>query len=213
MIDNFYKRKEVIVILPYNTLRVTDMIINMEFRTMAGLDPIPKGSSFTTEMAKLIYRYDKDFHSMYNISDSMYEKFVSTGIHKFYEIAPKTDLYSLATLLENKGSEIIVLCDNEKVKDDTFICKYYDGSIEELEKFLIKVNATALFTADLDVAKSIINRKIMDLKGFTFFISEMGYNLECIEDSIPILKDYENLRGPGTYEINTFKLYKYKRSK
>lgn len=213
MIDNFHKRKEVIVILPYNTLRVTDMIVNMEFRTMAGLDPMPKDSSFTTEMAKLIYRYNKDFHSMYNISDSMYEKFVSTGIHKFYEIAPKTDLYDLAILLENKGSEIIVLCDNEKVKDDTFICKYYDGSIEELEKFLIKVNATALFTADLDVAKNIINRKVMNLKGFTFFISEMGCNLEYGEDSIPILKDYENLRNPSTYEINTFKLYKYKRSK
>lgn len=211
MIEDFHTRKEVIVILPYNTLRVTDMILNMEFRTMAGLPAIPDGSKFSIELPKLIYRKEKDFYKFYKIDDNSYNEFIKVGMPSFYNIAPKTDLCSIGLVLQHRGADVIALFDDKRISDDTFRSEYYDGSIGELEKFLVNNKATALFVDDLNIVKAIIERKNIDLLGFTFFISEMGYNLHIEKDKIPQIKDYEKLRNPDVYELVLFKLYKYKK--
>lgn len=209
MIDNFHSRKESIIVTPFNTLRIVDVPISMELRNLAGLPPIPKGSTFTDELFRMVYRLEKNYWHLYGIDDSVYEEFFNTTIHKLYNMSPKTALYDICTVLENKSCDVTILTDNEKIVDDTFIVKYYDGTIDQFEQYLTSLKATGLFTEDLDLVRQIITRKNVDLKGFTFFVTEMGYNMEQIDGLNPVLKGYEELRS-SDYEINVFKPYLFK---
>lgn len=175
MEDNMM-RSESILILPRNTLRLTDMIVQMEIDNARGRLLEEK---FDDTILKLVSRRNKDL-SFYNrdvnkeLIDELYEK----NFHKYYELAPKTLMYEIINIMINQKfiKKTIVLFSNDKAVEETYSCDYYDGTIDSLEKYMISNNITCLVFDDIELLKELNDRKNIDLNNKTFIIPKLGYN-------------------------------------
>lgn len=172
---NNANRKEKILILPYNTLRLMDIIPQIEIEKFKNPE---WNEPFQKVVLKTISRKVKDLGE-YNkldsktINDTIEEKWT-----EYYETAPRTNLYDLCDfLLKQKFiTDIIVLFHKNDCHDIAFTNAYYDGSIEELEKFVSENGITCIVMDDIEFLKTLVERGNIDFSYKTIIISRLGYN-------------------------------------
>lgn len=168
-------RQEKMLILPYNTLRVFDFMVQADLEKIINPDV---ELDFMRTLRKVLTRSIKDLGKMNGIDSDMVKKLMEDSWMHYYELAPKTNLYGMIETLEQQSfmSDIIVLFHKKHCKDEDFTNAYYDGSIEQLEKFIIENSITALVIDDVELLMTLINRGNVPLDWKTVFISKLGYN-------------------------------------
>lgn len=213
MEDNMM-RKEYILILPKNTLRLTDAMMQMEINNANG-NILPE--TFDEMLWKLVTRSNKDL-SIYNkgvdkkLIDELYEKNFSI----YYELSPRTIMYEIIDILTHQKfiEKTVVLFSNKSIKkpeDDMFEYDYYDGTIESLETYMNNMGTTCLFFDDIELLKKLNERKNFSLKRKTFFVSKMGYNFYREEKTKKLkLKYYDEIyKENPTIELSTINLFNF----
>lgn len=184
---NNMMRNEKILILPYNTLRVFDLFVQADL--YKAKDPNWKGD-FMKTLKEVLTRSEKDLGKVNDIDSELVKKLMNDSWMHYYDLAPRTNAYSmLETLGEQKFiSDMIVLFHKKNCHDEEFTNAYYDGSIEELEKFISENDITAVMMDDVELLMTLINRGNLDLNWMTFFISKMGYNYTRTEHGSLVMK-------------------------
>lgn len=215
MEDNMM-RKESILILPQNTLRLTDVMMQMEIDKADGK---LFNEKLDDTIWKLVNRIHKDL-SKYNknIDKSLIDELYEKNFSIYYELSPRTLLYEILDILSHQKfiDKTTVLFSNKSIKkaeDDIFSCDYYDGTIESLENYMNDKNITCLVFDDMELLKTINDRKNVSLTRKTFFVSKMGYNF--YRDSIGKLrlKYYNDIfKENPTMELCTIDLFNFPRS-
>ena len=216
MEDNMM-RKEYILILPKNTLRLTDAMMQMEINNANG-NPLPE--TFDEMLWKLVTRSNKDL-SKYNkgvdkfLIDELYEKNFSI----YYELSPRTLMYDILDILNHQKfiAKTVVLFSNksmQKPEDDIFDYEYYDGTIESLEQYMNNMGTTCLIFDDIELLKKLNERKNFSLKRKTFFVSKMGYNFYREDKTKKLkLKYYDEIyKENPTIELCTIDLFNFPKS-
>lgn len=173
--SNNIKRKEKILVLPHNTLRIVDVIAQMEIERIKNPN---WNESFQDLLFKMLTRAEKDLGKYNNVDSDVVNKIIDKKWSEYYEIAPRTILYGLIEMLYNQSfvTDIIALFHKKDAWDDALTCDYYDGSIEELERYINDKGITCIFMDDVELLMKLINRKNVDLNWKTIFISKLGYN-------------------------------------
>lgn len=173
--ENNIMRKEKLLILPYNTLRVFDLFVQADLEKVK--DPTWKGD-FMATLRKVLTRKEKDLGKLNNIDSSLVKKLMEDSWIHYYKLAPRTNLYALVETLNNQKfmEDAIVLFHKRNIKEDDLTNAYYDGSIEGLEKFINENRITALAIDDVELLMTLINRGNVSFDWKTVFISKLGYN-------------------------------------
>lgn len=205
-----YKRNEKILVLPHNTLRVVDAMFQLELETKL-YKKIPE---FEENLYRCICRKYKDFNECYDedIPQDLLNKYKNNWAY-YWDIAPRTDMYQYVKILANQKftDRVYVLFADKNASEPEFISDYYDGSIEQLEKYIIDKHITAIILDDIDILKQLHSRKNVNLHNMSFIFSRMGYNYYF--DSrlgIPIFSDdaYQ-INKDVAIEIATVALYDF----
>lgn len=175
MQDNMM-RKESILILPHNTLRLTDLMLQFEIFNAKGT---ALKESFNDILWRLVNRKYKDL-SLYNkgVDKDILDELYKVNFAKYYELAPRTLMNEIINITINQKfiKKAIILFSDKNAKDESFDYDYYDGTLESLEKYIIDNEITSLVFDDIELLKKLDDRKNISLKRMTFFISRLGYN-------------------------------------
>lgn len=213
MEDNMM-RKEFVLILPKNTLRLTDAMMQMEINNANG-KPLTEG--FNDMLWKLVTRTNKDL-SKYNkgvdksLIDELYEKNFAT----YYDLSPRTIMYQILDIMAHQrfiGGTTVLFSDKSinKPKDDAFNSDYYDGSIESLENYLNNNGITCLILDDIELLKELNDRKNFSLESKTILLSKIGYNYYKDDKTKKLkLKHYDELHKENpSMELCTLNLFNF----
>ena len=173
-----YTRHENILILPHNTLRVVDAMYALKLYSLSG-KPLP---DFEVNLLKIISRKKKDLGEYFKITDNIRNEFKNNW-YKYYDIAPRTKMYEYIDILRKQKfvDNTTILFSDKKASDNAFDNDYYDGSMEELEKYIDNHKITTLIIDDADIMTELLDRKNINLNNFSFLISQMGYNYEYVD--------------------------------
>ena len=203
--ENNIMRKEKMLILPYNTLRVFDTCVQADIERAK--NPNWHGD-FEKVLKQVLTRSIKDLGIVNNIDSEIIKKLMNDSWCHYYEIAPRTNLYALIETLSEQSfmTDIIVLFPKHGVKEDDLTNAYYDGSIEELEKFINENGITSIFMDDVELLMTLIKRKNVDLNWKTIFISKLGYNYERTEDGLLVMKHSLEWNNEYTLEVGCLSL-------
>lgn len=203
--ENNILRKEKILVLPYNTLRVFDTCLQADLERIK--DPNWNGD-FETTLKHVLTRTEKDLGKFNGIDSDMVNKLMNEAWIHYYEIAPKTNLYSLLDILNKQSfvSDIIVLFPKKGISEDDYTNAYYDGSIEELENFINKNSITAIVMDDVELLMTLINRGNVDLNWKTIIISKLGYNYMRTQDGVLVMKHSLEFNEKYTLEVGSLSL-------
>lgn len=167
-------RKERILILPNNTLRVPEAMFMLEIYASKHI----KLPNFDENLYKCICRKTKDLTKIFNISKELLDKW-NTNWAEYYDIAPRTKMYEYIDILSSQKfvENTVVLFSDYNAHDSAFTNDYYDGTFEELERYIINNGITAIVLDDVDLMEKLTeSRKIGD--NLSFFVSKMGYNYQ-----------------------------------
>jgi len=178
------KRPETILVLPYNTLRIVDLCVQMEIYAASDEE-----ISIEETIHKLLCRKDKDLGKLNKINSEIVNNLMDKYYPSYYKVAPMTIVYDLLAKLKCQKfvNKIIALHKYQGTEEPLFDNAYYDGSIEELEKFIKNNSITAIIMDDIHILYELVSRENVDVRGMTFFISKMGYNLEIVNDKFQML--------------------------
>lgn len=173
--ENNMMRKEKMLILPYNTLRIFDFMVQVDLEKVK--DPNWKGQ-FEDVLRKVVTRTERDMGKFNGIDSDMVNRLMYDSWMHYYELAPRTNLYGMIETLsqQNFMNDIIVLFHKQNCKEEEYTNAYYDGTIEGLEKFINENEITALVMDDVELLMTLINRGNVPLDWKTIFISKLGYN-------------------------------------
>ena len=185
--ENNIMRKEKILVLPYNTLRIFDTCVQADIERIK--NPNWKGD-FDTILKHVLTRTVKDLGKFNNIDSSIPNTLINESWSHYYKISPKTNLYPLLDGLSHQKviSDIIILFPKKDIKEDVYTSAYYDGSIEELEKFINDNAITAIFMDDVDFLMTLIDRGNIEFDWKTVIISKLGYNYMRSKNGTLIMK-------------------------
>ena len=205
-----YKRNEKILVLPHNTLRVVDAMFQLELETKL-YKKIPE---FEENLYRCICRKYKDYRECYDeeIPQVLLTKYKNNWGY-YWDIAPRTDMYQYIKMIANQKftDRVYVLFSDKSAEEPEFISDYYDGSIEQLEKYIIDKSITAIILDDVDILKQLHERKNVNLHNMSFIFSRMGYNYYFEPRlGIPIFKDEAyQINKDVAIEIATVALYDF----
>lgn len=174
-----FSRKEKILILPDNTLRVPDAMFQLELYAYNKIALPP----FDENLYKCISRKYKDLSKIFNIPQHLKDNYKKLWA-EYYDIAPRTKMYEYIDILSSQKfvKSTTILFSDKNAKDEEFENEYYDGSIEQLEKLIISKQITAMVIDDISLLQTIIDRKEINIDNLTFIISKMGYNYQYNKD-------------------------------
>lgn len=170
-----FNRKESILILPHNTLRLVDM---MQYLELLAANKKPAGPlDFEDNLYKCMARKNKDFSIGLTMPPGMKEKFENNWKY-YWDIAPRTNMYDYLKVLAAQKFTLntTVLFSDPNASDDVFDYDYYDGSIDALEDYIVNKNITAVVLDDIDIIHQITERGRIDINNLSFIISKLGYN-------------------------------------
>ena len=89
-------RKEKILILPHNTLRVVDTFVQVELEKMKD----PKWFETVEEVLfRVLTRKEKDLGKFNDMDSKLVKDLIDTEWSRYYEIAPRTYIYELLDVL------------------------------------------------------------------------------------------------------------------
>lgn len=212
MEDNMM-REESILILPYNTLRVMDVPLQMEIDKAAGrLFHEP----FDDIVFKMVTRSVKDL-SLYNrgVNKEILDELVKINYPTYYELAPRTMMYEIVTIMTNQKfiKKTTVLFPDKDTKDDVFEYDYYDGTIESLEDYINYNEITCIIFDDMELLKTLNDRKNISLNEKSFIVSRVGYNFYRDKIGELRLKYYADLlKENRNMELTIMDLYNFPES-
>lgn len=199
------KRPEKILILPYNTLRVFDTFVQVEISK--GLDP-----NWEMDLDDVIYncltRRTKDLGKHNNVDSAIVNECIEKDWPRYYEIAPRTKLYSLVELFHNQSfiTDVVALFHRKDVSDPALRCDYYDGTIEGLEAYINDNGITAIFMDDVELLKKLMDRGNVNFDWKSVIISRMGYNYYMSLSGNLLMKYIEELTSRACIEIGALGL-------
>jgi len=170
-----FSRKERILILPNNTLRVPEAMFLLELYAYNKI----KLPSFEENLYKCITRKNKDLSKIFNIPQKLNDKY-NNNWASYYDIAPRTKMYEYIDILSSQKfiEDTVILFSDKNAKDDAFKNDYYDGTIDKLEEYIKTNQITAIVLDDIDLIQLILDRKKIDINNLTFIISKVGYNYQ-----------------------------------
>lgn len=208
--ENNMMRDESILILPYNTLRLVDVMIQMEIDKASGT---LLHESFDDTVFKLTVRSQKDL-SLYNegVDRNLLNELLRINYATYYSMAPRTMMYEIVDIMANQKfiKRTTVLFPDKNAKDDMFDYDFYDGTIESLERYIINHQVTCMIFDDMELLKTLNDRKNISLDEKSFIVSKLGYNF--YRDSIGELrlKYYEELKKEHrSMELSIMDLYNF----
>lgn len=205
-----YKRHEKILVLPHNTLRVVDAMFQIELESRL----FKKIPNFEDNLYRCVCRKYKDYSKCYNteIPKDLLKKY-NENWYYYWDIAPRTDFYSYIKALANQSfTQIVyVLFSDKRASEPEFESVYYDGSIDELEKFIIDNGITAVILDDINILVELHERKNVNLHNMSFIFSRMGYNYYFEPRlGIPILDSkIDKVNADAAIEVATIALYDF----
>ena len=186
-------RKESTLILPYNTLRIVDVLLQFEIYNSVGLlykEP------FERTVFKMVSRKEKELSKLNKgVDQSLLDQLLKVNFAEYYDMSPRTSLYEILQITKHQKfmTKMIVLFDDKKAKDDVFDNVYYDGTIEGLEKNIIDNEITCIVLDDIKLLKKISDRGNIDLNYKTIMLSRMGYNYYRDDTGRLLLKYYDKI--------------------
>ena len=207
---NNMKRQEKILVLPYNTLRLVDTFVQVEIEKSKN----PKWfMNLEDVIYMLITRKEKDLGKFNKVDSNVVKACLEEDWARYYEIAPRTLIYGLLEFLEKQSfvSDIIALFHKKDCYDEALKCDYYDGTIEGLDKYIEENEITAIIMDDIELLKTLIERKKIDLSWKTFFISRLGYNFFRSPNGTLLMKYVINLTNEVPIEIGCLALMNFDR--
>ena len=167
-----------ILFVANNTLRFIDYSLKEQ---IDGLVEIEEDKDI--RLYKLLTRSQKDLLYGLKVNREIYNQYKAKMYKELYYNAPKTLVFETLNILRNQKfvKNIYILHDNKSVSEDGLTNIYYNGSIEELEDIINQNNITSTFIDDIEVMYLLINRGNIQINGFTFMISKLGYNYEMLD--------------------------------
>lgn len=208
LIGSNIAKQEKILVLPYNTLRIVDVMLQIEIEKAKNpkwAEPLDK------VIAKVTARKIKDMGKWNNVDSDIVHDLLKINFSKYYDLAPRTNIYPLLGILKNQKfiSSIIVLSEDKNIYEEDFINEYYDGSIDKLETFISENGITAIFMDDIELLKTLVDRKKIDMTGMSIFISRMGYNFYSPDGSILLMKYMQDIPKKANIEIACINLLNF----
>lgn len=209
--SNNMMRKERILILPYNTLRLVDFPLYYELSILSKEKNKPLESPELV-MYKLLTRKNKDFSSWFKADKELVDKLLVNNFYNYYKMSPRTYIYDYINILIRQNfvnfCKVLFAYDSkgEKPEDDIYESDYYDGTLNGLEEYISKNGITAIVIDNIYTIYNIVKRGNISLNNFSIFISKIGYNVEKFVTNYPIMKYYEEITNSINVEICDLKL-------
>ena len=206
-------RSENILILPYNTIKLMDAMLQMEIYN-AAQTPLPYG--FEVMLYKLVSRRYKEL-SKYNegVDQEILDELVKTNFSTYYSLSPNTDLYDILniTLHQKFTDRVTILSPDKKLTDTTYEVNYYDGTIDSLENYIISNGVTCIVCDDMELIKELSDRENVNLNHKSIMVSKMGYNYH-IDETLkqPVIDHYYDIKKKyPDMELAIMDLYRFRR--
>lgn len=203
-------RGESILILPKNTLRLTDAMVQLEINKAQ--NNLFK-DKFDEMIWKLVSRTQKDL-SLYNkdVDKDLIDELYKVNFHTYYDLSPRTLMYEIIDIMINQKfvTKSVILFDNANATDETYRYEYYDGSIKSLENYINDNGVTCMVFDDMELLKTLYDRGNVSFKRKTFIVSKMGYNYYKDEHNRLRLKYYDEIhKNNPTIELTSIDLYNF----
>lgn len=203
-------RSENILVLPINTLRIVDVMVELEIEH--AIDP--KNVKPLVEIIYLVtHRKIKDLAELHNIDSETVREFIDDNIVKYYNSSPRTPLYEMLDTLSKQRfvHKIYTLFENEKLKENELWANniYYDGTVQGLIDTIEKYSITALVVADVDIIGELVCNLKYNLDYFTLFVANYGYNYTKFMDTYTIKYLFDIDANSPYAEMSLFDVYDY----
>lgn len=200
------KRNEKILVLPYNTLRIFDTMVQIEIEKSKN----PEWFQTIQEVTfRMVTRTIKDLGKFNNVDSNIVKEEMENDWARYYELAPRTQLYSLLNFLRCQSftTDIVVLFHKKDAIDPDMKCDYYDGTIEGLESYITDNGITCIIMDDIELLKTLIDRGNVDMNWKTIIISKLGYNYYKDKTSgLLLMKHIDELSSKACMEIGSYTL-------
>lgn len=173
--QNIY-RDERVLILPHNTLRAVDAMLDYKYRSLEEGATI---ESFEAILKKNLLRKKRDLSKIIKIPDYIMDHYKENW-NVYWDIAPRTKMYEYLDVVKNQKflNTIKVLFEDKRASEPAYENLYYDGSIDALEEIIVKENITCLILDDCQLLKEISERGKINLNQKSFILPKIGYNYE-----------------------------------
>lgn len=198
-------RPERILVLPYNTLRIFDALVQVEIckaKDEKWYEPLDE------VIYKVLTRKEKDLGKHNGVDSKIVKDLMEADWTRYYEIAPRSKVYDIISILQNQRfvKDVVALFHKKDAVDSALRCDYYDGTIEELEYYIKNNGITTIFMDDVELLKTLIDRGNVDMNWKTIFISKIGYNYYQDKNGILLMKYMEELSSKACMEIASIAL-------
>jgi hypothetical protein len=178
---DYVTRKEKILCLSHNTVRIVDYPIQKELDSVLGIQQTEE-----ERMMKVISRNIKDLSTVNGIDKETTNKFIHGIYSKAYADAPRGKIYDVLYTLKYQKfvSGIYLMHLDKRITEEEWTDCYYSGKIEEVERFINENGITMFILDDITDLYRIIEREQINVTGMTFLVSKLGYNYYTVGDSI-----------------------------
>lgn len=208
--ENNMLRKENILILPYNTMKIVDVIVQLELFKLAGNKMPP----LEEVIFRVVTRTHKDLSVYNDCNQELIDQMVKLDYKRLYELSPGTEIVDIIHILSLQKfvNNIYVLFDDDRLVDNTnkYTNIYYDGTLDELINVINKYEITAIVMDDVEILKDIYDKDKLLLENKTIMIPKYGYNYYRNKNGDLRLKYYNDYFSKVTHlEIGTPDIIKF----
>jgi hypothetical protein len=206
---NFVMRKERVLCVAYNTIRLHDYALADEICKLTDAD-----TSFVNKIFYVLNRQEKKMFPNSEISDEVYISLEKAIFTNNYDDIPATMVARAIYELSNQPFTETVWILHNDYGGDTYSSEQmyenasYDGSIEQLEEFILEHKITAMFIDSIDTVKLLKDRGNIPFTGMSFMISKLGYNYtgEIDEDNKHVMKHIDLITSSKSSSVENFEI-------
>ena len=187
-------RHEKLLILPYNTTRFIDIVVQLELNMLI-TGAKSKPDLFKKTMMQLCNRAEIDMGKYNNLPPESVNELIDNGMAKFYSLAPRTILGKMCYINSKQSfiDKVTILTKDKRLTDDTFEVDFYDGTLDALEEYFNKNNYTCLVIDSIEKLWNIVSRGNIDFNHKTVYLSKLGYNFMKDENGKVKLKYFDEI--------------------